>query len=175
MSPYIKIISLVIGFYSLSACNVEDLSSVEEVSSIDATYDESTTKKVESVEVTLAKKTLYFVKNLREFISRYKQEDEAVQSNEWMQMALATSDEEKNKLWQKFTAASSEITNSRNSEYEHRFRVNAILLRDELRSHLSDYSAVDSVYINPTNYFGYSHVANDIETMTQLLLKGNSP
>ena len=89
----------------------------------------------------------------------------------------AASEEEKNKLWHKFTSASSRLSNDRNAEYERRFKVDAILLRDELRSRLPDYSPGDrhrdSAYEHPTNYFGFNDVANDIETMAKLLATAN--
>jgi len=140
-------------------------------------YDEKVLEVVDSSEVALKEKSLDFVKNLREFIERYKREDEAVHNNEWAEMTQAASEEEKNKLWHKFTSASSRLSNDRNAEYERRFKVDAILLRDELRSRLPDYSPGDrhrdSAYEHPTNYFGFNDVANDIETMAKLLATAN--
>lgn len=136
-------------------------------------YDEKVFEVVDSNEITLKEKSLDFVKNLREFIERYKREDEAVQNNEWVEMTRASSEEEKNKLWHKFTSANSRLSNARNSEYERRFKVDAILLRDELRSRLKDYQPSsnfhESMYEHPTNYFGFNDVASDIEAMAKLL------
>lgn len=93
-------------------------------------------------------------------------------------MTQAKTEEEKSKLWHKFTSASSRLSNERNSEYERRFKVDAILLRDELRSRLKGYEPGDkfrdSAYEHPTNYFGFNDVANDIETMAKLLITANN-
>lgn len=140
-------------------------------------YDEKVMEVVDSSEITLKEKSLDFVKNLREFVDRFKREDQAVQDNEWNEMAQSTNENERNKLWQKFTSASSRLSNDRNSEYERRFKVDAILLRDELRSRLKDYKPSDrfreSAYEHPTNYFGFNDVANDIEIMAKSLTTVN--
>jgi hypothetical protein len=140
-------------------------------------YDEKVLEVVDSSEVTLKEKSLDFIKNLREFIERYKREDEAVHNNEWGEMTQANTEEEKTKLWHKFTGASSRLSNDRNSEYERRFKVDAILLRDELRSRLANYTPSDqhrdSAYEHPTKYFGFNDVANDIEMMAKLLTTAN--
>ena len=140
-------------------------------------YDEKVMEVVDSSEITLKEKSLDFVKNLREFVERFKREDQAVQDNEWNEMAQSTNENERNKLWQKFTSASSRLSNDRNSEYERRFKVDAILLRDELRSRLKDYKPSDrfreSAYEYPTNYFGFNDVANDIEIMAKSLTTAN--
>lgn len=137
-------------------------------------YDDKVLEVVDSSEITLKEKSLDFVKNLREFIERYKREDEAVQNNEWAEMTRASSEEEKNKLWHKFTSASSRLSNERNAEYERRFKVDAILLRDELRSRLKDYKPSSNLheimYEHPTNYFGFNDVACDIEAMAKQLI-----
>ncbi len=54
------------------------------------------------------------------------------------------------------------------SDYDLRFRARAIVLRDELRSRGA--KGVESerhfdVYSNPTNFFGYKEVADDLEVM----------
>jgi hypothetical protein len=140
-------------------------------------YDEKALAVVDSTEITLKEKSLDFVKNLREFIERYKREDQAVHDNEWNEMASSKSEEEKSKLWQKFTSASSRLSTERNAEYDRRFKVDALLLRDELRSRLKDYQPSerhhDSAYEHPTNYFGFNDVANDIEKMAKLLATAN--
>ena len=141
-------------------------------------YDEKVLEVVDSSELTLKEKSLDFVKNLREFVERYKREDESVHSNEWIEMTHANSEEEKSRLWYKFTSTSSRISNDRNSEYERRFKIDAILLRDELRSRLPNYTPNDmfrdSVYEHPTNYFGFNDIANDIEIMAKLLTANKS-
>lgn len=137
-------------------------------------YDEKAIQVVDSTEIALKEKSLTFVKDLRYFTERYKREDEALRSNEWRQMGQMPSGEDQDNLWLKFANESSRLSNSRNSEYDRRFKVDAILLRDELRSRLPQYTPKDryqdSVYEHPTNYFGLNDVADDIEKMAKLLI-----
>ena len=141
-------------------------------------YDEKVIEIVDSTEITLKEKSLDFVKKLREFIERYKREDQLIQENEWAEMTKVTIEDDRNILWSKFNNANSRLSNERNAEYERRFKIDAILLRDELRSRLKNYkpdkSYRDSAYEYPTNYFGFNDVANDIETMAKLLTKQSS-
>lgn len=135
--------------------------------------NETVLEVVDSSKWTLKERSLSFVKNLREFIERYRREDQAIQEKEWSKIVLARNDDEKRKLWQKYTAASSRLWNQRNSEYERRFKVDAVLLRDELLEKLKQYKRTDSfhesVYEYPTNYFGFNDVAGDIEIMAKVL------
>ena len=142
-------------------------------------YDEKALEVVDSTEGALKEKSLNFVKDLRDFTERYKREDEALLSNEWREMAQMPSGEDKDALWHSFTSKSSKLSNSRNSEYDRQFKVDAILLRDELRSRLPQYIPKDrhqdSVYEHPTNYFGFNDVADDIEKMAKLLIAPSNP
>lgn len=65
------------------------------------------------------------------------------------------------------------LSSERNAEYDRRFKTDAIILRDELRSRLSDYEPIndfgDHMYEHPTNYFGFNDVATDLERMAKLL------
>ncbi len=141
-------------------------------------YDEKVLEVVDSSEITLKEKSLDFVKSLREFIERYHREDQAIRDNEWKEMAQAKDEENKNKLWHKFTSANSRLSNERNSEYERRFKVDAILFRDELRSRMKDYEPNnrfhESTYEHPTNSLGFNDVATDIESMAKLLITANN-
>jgi len=139
-------------------------------------YDEKVLEVVDSDALKLRNKTLELVSNIREFIERYQRQDQLVHENEWVEMTQATSEEDKKRLWHKFTNASSRLSNERNAEYDRRFKVDAIMLRDELRSRLKDYKSEilsEHMYEHPTNYFGFNDVANDLEKMAKLLLTAN--
>lgn len=142
-------------------------------------YDEKALEVVDSTEIALKEKSLTFVKDLRDFIERYKREDEALHSNEWKEMSQISSGEGKDNLWHNFVNKSSRLSNSRNSEYDRRFKVDAILLRDELLSRLPQYTSKDghrdSVYEHPTNYFGFNDIADEIEKMAKLLIAPTNP
>ena len=140
-------------------------------------YDQKVWEVVESDSAALRDKALNLVGQVREFIDRYRRQDEAVQQNEWVEMTKAEGEEERQNLWHKFTNASSRVSNDRNSEYERRFKVDTLILRDELRSRLKDYKPedrIDHIYEHPTNYFGFNDVANDLEKMAKLLPSANN-
>lgn len=136
-------------------------------------YDEKVWAVVESNTASLAQKSLLLVSQIREFIDRHKRQDESVMEHEWVEMAGAVDDIEKRRLWSKFTGATSRLSNERNAEWERRFKVDAIMLRDEMRSRLKGYKPDERsvhVYEHPTNYFGFNDVAADLERMAKLLL-----
>lgn len=140
-------------------------------------YDQKVWEVVESDSTVLRDQALSLVGQIREFIDRYRRQDDTVQQNEWVEMTRATNEEEKQRLWHKFTNAGSRVSSDRNSEYERRFKVDTLMLRDELRSRLKDYKPdghVDHMYEHPTNYFGFNDVANDLEKMAKLLPSANN-
>lgn len=135
-------------------------------------YDEKVWAVVESDTSSLAQKALTLVAGIREFIERHRRLDDSVQENEWSEMTRAPNEAEKQRLWNKFTSASSRLSTERNAEWERRFKVDALMLRDELRSRLKDYEPKEHVahrYEHPTNYFGFNDVAADLERMAKLL------
>lgn len=135
-------------------------------------YDQKVWAVVESDTSSLSQKTLNLVALIREFIERHRRQDDSLHQHEWSEMTRATNEEEKNRLWHKFTSGSSQLSTERNAEYERRFKVDALMLRDELRSRLKDYKPdgrVDHMYEHPTNYFGFNDVAADLERMAKSL------
>lgn len=135
-------------------------------------YDEKVWSVVESDTSSLTQKALKLVAEIREFIARHQRQDEAVRENEWVEMTRAVDDADKQRLWHKFTSASSRVSNERNAEWERRFKVDALMLRDELLSRLKGYTSeqrADHMYEHPTNYFGFNDVAADLERMAKLL------
>jgi len=136
-------------------------------------YDDKIQQVVDSDAVALRERTLDLVKNLRDFIERYKREDDRVNERERSVMRSAGSEEERKAAWDKYTSETMRLSNERNAEYDRRFRVDAIMLRDELRSRLPDYTPAephhDMMYEHPTNYFGFNDVASDLERMAKML------
>ncbi|PMN17819.1 hypothetical protein BCT41_24020 [Vibrio splendidus] len=141
-------------------------------------YDENIQQVVGSDEIMLKDKTLEVVKNLRDFIERHKREDDRVSNLERSAMREANTEEDKNKAWERNTSEIMRLSNDRNAEYDRRFRVDAMLLRDELRSRLPNYEPSerhhDMMYEHPTNYFGFNDVASDLERMAKLLTSHSS-
>lgn len=136
-------------------------------------YDDKIQQVVDSDAVALKERTLNLVKNLRDFIERYKREDDRVNVMERSVMTSAKSEEERKEAWDKYTTETMRLSNERNAEYDRRFRIDAIMLKDELRSRLPDYTPAephhDMMYEHPTNYFGFNDVASDLERMAKML------
>ena len=88
-------------------------------------------------------------------------------------MTSAKLEEERKEAWDKYTTETMRLSNERNAEYDRRFRIDAIMLKDELRSRLPDYTPAephhDMLYEHPTNYFGFNDVASDLERMAKML------
>lgn len=135
-------------------------------------YDEKVWEIVESDTSSLSQKALTLVADIREFIDRHRRLDDAARENDWPEMVRAADEAEKQRLWNKMNNASSRLSTERNAEWERRFKVDALMLRDELRSRLKDYKPderIAHVYEHPTNYFGFNDVAADLERMAKLL------
>lgn len=135
-------------------------------------YDQKVWEVVESDTLSLSQKALTLVSQMREFVERHRRQDDSLHQHEWNEMTRAVNENEKQRLWHKFTSGQSQLSNERNAEYERRFKVDALMLRDELRSRLKDYrpdERVDHMYEHPTNYFGFNDVATDLERMAKSL------
>ncbi|MCE8034572.1 hypothetical protein EKK97_13805 [Billgrantia tianxiuensis] len=136
-------------------------------------YDDKVQKVIESDSISLRERALELVKSIREFSERHKREDQHNSQAQQAAMRKAKTEEEKNATWDYFTNEMMRLGSERNAEYERRFRIDAILLRDEYRSRMPDYEPldqhIDMLYEHPTNYFGYSAVADDLERMAKTL------
>lgn len=136
-----------------------------------AKYDEKLAEIVDSGTPELKEKTLKLVNDIREFVGRYQRLDQSSQSNEWTDLRRAQSDEEASRLWNRYTDKITDNSYERNAEYERRFKVDTLMLRDELLSRLPDYQSKvrEFTYEHPTNYFGFNGVADDLERMAKSL------
>lgn len=141
-------------------------------------FDEKIQQVVDSDSVALKERTLEMVKNLREFIERHKREDDRISAIAHSAMSSAQTEEERNAAWGRNTNEIMRLSNERNAEYDRRFRVDAIMLRDELRSRLPSYETLerhhDMMYEHPTNYFGLNDVASDLESMAKMLTRASN-
>lgn len=141
-------------------------------------FDEKVQQVVDSDAVALKERTLEVVKNLREFIERHKREDDRISAIERSAMRSAQTEEERNAAWERNTNETMRLSNERNAEYDRRFRVDVIMLRDELRSRLPSYEPLerhhDMMYEHPTNYFGFNDVASDLERMAKMLTSASN-
>lgn len=141
-------------------------------------FDEKIQVVVDSDEVALKERTLEVVKNLRDFIERYKREDDRNMGIDRAASRTEQSEEGRQLAWERQTNEIMRLSNERNAEYDRRFRIDAMMLRDELRSRLPEYEPSDrhrdSAYEHPTNYFGFNDVANDLELMAKMLTSQGS-
>lgn len=134
-------------------------------------YDEMLVQVVDSGESELREKALKLVADIREFIGRHQRLDRSTHDSRWLVSADAT-DQEKNRGWDEYARATINNGLERNDEYSRRFKVEAIMLRDELRSRLPDYKPENEAafsYERPTNFFGFNFVADDLEKMAKAL------
>ncbi len=105
--------------------------------------------------------TFDFVKSFREFINRRKIESITLNPNNNIKDEDERWDEHSNRIKQ----------HSENTTYEYnqRFKIRAIILRDQLRIRLPKHyqSLVESegLWETPTNFFGYNAIADDLEKM----------
>lgn len=136
-------------------------------------YDEKVWAVVESDTASLTQKSLLLVSQIRDFVDRHQRQDDSLREHEWAEMTGTADEVEKRRLWSKFTSATSRLSTERNAEWERRFKVDAIMLRDELQSRLKGYKPDERsqfIYEHPTNYFGFNDVAADLERMAKLLI-----
>lgn len=122
----------------------------------------------------LREKALTLVADLREFLQRYKREDnEILHSNRIGNHARdALTEEERIAMFHKHTQRMMDNSENQRQEYLRRFKTAAKLLRNELSARLKDYKsdiAAESSYDFPTNSFCYQAVADDLEQMAKLL------
>ena len=137
-----------------------------------AKYDETVTAVIDSGASELKDRTLKLVGDLREFITRSQHQEQMIQDTQWVDATNASSEEEKRRLWSRYGASLARNTSDRNSEYSRRFKAEAMILRDELRSRLPDYKSglfFEQLYDVPTNFLGFTGVADDLELMAKSL------
>jgi len=121
----------------------------------------------------LANRTLNYVERLRTFIEKNKLLDQDLQHLYMSNIRTPNSKVEKDKIWNEMTNKSSELSTKLNLEYNRSYKIEAILLRDELRNrldqNLESEKRDDMIYQHPTNYFGYEEIAEKLELMAKSL------
>jgi hypothetical protein len=115
---------------------------------------------------------LSFVSSLREWLAMRRTQDMQQQHQQWVAMTRATDEASKKQLWDAHTGALIQAGTSLNSEYDAKFKVRAIVFRDELLSriqHPNPKAHSHNMYEHPTNPIGMGMVADDLEHMARLL------
>jgi len=129
-------------------------------------FDELSSKVVEYDATELRTKTLNFVARMRAFIERRRN-----RQYEGMHRRPAATEEERDRDWERSTSAMLQDFNDTAAEWDREFKVDAMLLRDELRSRVqvTGQESKDRFYEHPTNFFGYDEVASDLEALAKRL------
>lgn len=120
----------------------------------------------------LKQKALEVVSQTRDFLRERNERDTRLRDSKWEQMSAAKSEEEKHRIWNKFVTITMESSQKFISDYEEKFKVDTILLRDELLSRLPK-DARDNqsyaMYQYVANPIGIEMVASDLERLTKSL------
>lgn len=133
-------------------------------------FEETATKVITYDGAELCAKTLGLVARVREFIHRRK-----AQSYERL-YRRSSSDANAEEEWEQSTDLMLRHSNETTAEWEREFKVDAMMLRDELLSRLG--VTIDDrmtiMYEHPTNFFGYEDVASHLETLAKTLATSGS-
>jgi hypothetical protein len=120
----------------------------------------------------LQNEALKFVATLREWLAARRAQDSDRQHQQWVAMTRATDEEQRKVLWDAHTGDLLRSGTSLNSEYDAKFKVKAIVLRDEMLSrvkHPDPQAPASHMYDHPTNPIGMGMVADDLERLAHLL------
>jgi len=120
----------------------------------------------------LQKEALKFVSNLREWLGTRKSQDSERNHQNWLATINATDEVQRQQLWDAQTTESMRSSTTLNNEYDVKFKVKAIVLRDELLTrvqHPEPSIHAYRRYEHPTNPITMGMVADDLERMARLL------
>ncbi|HEX4584122.1 MAG TPA: hypothetical protein VH183_04790 [Burkholderiaceae bacterium] len=115
---------------------------------------------------------LRFVDNLRDWNASRNAAESLRQQQQWAALTRATDETHKKRLWDAHTADITATSMQRNSEYDAKFKVRAIVLRDELLirvKHPDPTSIAHRMYDHPNSPVGMAMVADDLERLARLL------
>ncbi len=122
----------------------------------------------------LKEKALSFVGDIRTWFSETEANTRRVADAQWSAMAQAKTEEEKQRLWHAHTSTQTQGLFGMMAEFEKRFKVDAILLRDEMNSRLpqemkQETESSRSRYEHPVNTFCIREISDDLERKAKSL------
>jgi hypothetical protein len=120
----------------------------------------------------LQEHTLRFVEKLRLWFSASEAETRRNAEQQWNALTRAQDENQRRQLWEAHTSTHTSGLYKLMSEFDLKFKVDAILLRDELASRLpapAHDPRLDHRYEHPTNTFGIQAIADDLERKAKLL------
>jgi hypothetical protein len=120
----------------------------------------------------LKEQTLKFVSSLRDWLGARQAQDSQTQHQQWVAMTSASDEAQRKKLWDAHTGDLIHSSMLLNNEYDSKFKVRAIVLRDELLTRVQrpePQTHAHNMYEHPTNPIGMGMVADDLERLARLL------
>ncbi|MGO9147720.1 MAG: hypothetical protein ACLQDF_15280 [Desulfomonilia bacterium] len=120
----------------------------------------------------LQEKAFAVVNVLRKYLVEVQERQNSILFSDKKVSYQSMSEEERNKAWSEETKRLMVDSLKTSTDYDTRFKVDAILLRDELLSRLPKGSKNEKeywIYEHPTNPIGMGMVADDLERMAKLL------
>jgi hypothetical protein len=134
--------------------------------------DETGSKYTRMTHDELKRAGLELAGKVRELIVEDQRKSHTLSMAQRAQMMNAKSQEERNQAWEKFTNQLMSRSYETRDKYDKRFKVDAILLRDEMLSRLPESAknkSAYSLYEHPTNPIGMGMVADDLERLAKSL------
>jgi len=120
----------------------------------------------------LKNKTLDVVHHVRDFLKNRKEKQDRILYSDQRANHRDMSEEQRKKLWHQETNALMRESTETNADYNRDFKVDTILLRDELLSRLPSSAKNEReyrTYEHPTNPIGMGMVADDLERLAKSL------
>jgi len=120
----------------------------------------------------LKQRAINLVTNIREFSVRINEESSRRILTQQRRMIEAKTEDERNRIWHTFSDKLFQQSTKQNAEYDRQFKIDAILMRDEMLSRLPKHTKDESAYRtyeHPTNPIGMGMVADDLERLAKSL------
>lgn len=120
----------------------------------------------------LKQRAIDLVTKIRQFLTQRQEESRRLDSIEWQQMQEAKTEEDRKRIWNTFINNQSQLSIKHNAEYDRQFKIDTILMRDEMLSRLPEHKKDErtySMYEHPTNPIGMGMVADDLEKLAKSL------
>jgi len=120
----------------------------------------------------LQEQALRFVESLRAWYASSEAETRSIAEQQWHAMTRAQTEEERHRLWEAHTSTHTNGLSSLMRDFEQKFKVDAILIRDELTTRLPATERnlqIERRYEMPVNTFCIRTVADDLERKAKLL------
>jgi hypothetical protein len=119
----------------------------------------------------LQKEALKFVSSLREWSAARTSQDSERQHKQWLAMKNATDEVQRKQLWDAKSADSIRSSTTFNNEYEAKFKVKGIVLRDELLTRVQRPEPGNAAHYmyERAHSMCVGIIADDLERMARLL------